>query len=65
MSEQTEVSAKRKSYIYRVNQKDLNGFARPNLRIPWDYRNGMGAKRCVLSISFLSGNVKILIILIF
>jgi hypothetical protein len=39
--------------IYRVFKKSLNGFARPNLRNPWDYRNGMGAKRCVLSFSFV------------
>jgi hypothetical protein len=36
-----------------VYQKSLNGFARPNLRNPWDYRNGIGAKRCVLSLSFV------------
>jgi hypothetical protein len=39
--------------FYRVFQKSLNGFARPNLRNPWDYRNGIGAKRCVLSLSFV------------
>jgi hypothetical protein len=39
--------------MYRVYQKSLNGFARPNLRNPWYYRNGIGAKRCVLSLSFV------------
>jgi hypothetical protein len=37
---------------YRVFQKSLNGFAKLYLRNPWDYRNGIGAKRCVLSLSF-------------
>jgi hypothetical protein len=40
--------------IYRVFQKSLNGFERPYLRSPWDDRKGMGAKRCVLSLSFVS-----------
>jgi hypothetical protein len=39
--------------LYRVSQKSLNGFARLYLRNPWDYRNGIGAKRCVLSLSFV------------
>jgi hypothetical protein len=30
----------------------LERVCRPNLRNPWDYRNGIGAKRCVLSLSF-------------
>jgi hypothetical protein len=47
--------------IYRVYQKSLNGVARLYLRNPWDYINGMGAKRCASSLS-LCGNLKILII---
>jgi hypothetical protein len=39
--------------LYRVYQKSLKGFARPNLRNPWNYRNGIGAKRCVVSLSFI------------
>jgi hypothetical protein len=39
--------------LYRVFQKSLNAFTRPNLRNPWDYRDGLGAKRCVLSLSFV------------
>jgi hypothetical protein len=39
--------------MYRVCQKSLNGFVRPNLRNPWDYRNSIRAKRCVLSLSFV------------
>jgi hypothetical protein len=41
------------TYTARVYQKSLNGFARLYLRNPWDYRNGIGAKRCVLSLSFV------------
>jgi hypothetical protein len=39
--------------IYRVSQNPLKDFARLYLRNPWDYRNGVGAKRCVLSLSFV------------
>jgi hypothetical protein len=38
--------------MYRVSQKSLNGFARLYLRNPWDYRNGIGAKRCASTLSF-------------
>jgi hypothetical protein len=31
----------------------LDGFTRLYLRNPWDYRNGMGAKRCASSLSFM------------
>jgi hypothetical protein len=30
--------------IYRVFHKSLNGFTRPYLKSPWDYRNGIGVK---------------------
>jgi hypothetical protein len=36
-----------------VSQKSLNVFARLYLRNPWDNRNGIGAKRCVLFLSFV------------
>jgi hypothetical protein len=32
----------------------LDGLERPYLRSPWDDRNGIGTKRCVLSSSFVS-----------
>jgi hypothetical protein len=30
---------------YRVSLKAMNGFARLYRRNPWDYRNGMGARK--------------------
>jgi hypothetical protein len=39
--------------IYRVSQKFWRGFARLYLGNSWDYKNGMGAKRCVTSLSFV------------
>jgi hypothetical protein len=36
-----------------VSQKSWCGFARLYLGNPWDYRNGMGTKRCVSSLSFV------------
>jgi hypothetical protein len=39
--------------IYRVSRKSLRGFARLYLGNPSDYRNGIGAKRCVSSLSFV------------
>jgi hypothetical protein len=41
-------------YIYRVVHKSLSGFTRSFFGNPWDYRNGMGAKRCDLSLSVVS-----------
>jgi hypothetical protein len=39
--------------IYRVTYKSLSGFARSYLGNPWYYRNDLGAKRCVSSLSFV------------
>jgi hypothetical protein len=38
---------------YRVSQKSWRGFVRLYLGNPWDYRNGIDAKRCVSSLSFV------------
>jgi hypothetical protein len=46
-------SETKQNLLYRVSHKSLNGFARPYLRNPWDYRNGIGAKRCASSLSFV------------
>jgi hypothetical protein len=45
-----------------VYNKSWNGSARSYLSNPCDYRNGTGAKSCLSSLSFLCGNLKMLII---
>ena len=38
---------------YRVLHKSLSGFVRSYIRNLWDYRNVIGAKRCVSTLSFV------------
>jgi hypothetical protein len=39
--------------LNRVSQKSWRSFARLYLESPWDYKNGIVAKRCVSSSSFV------------
>jgi hypothetical protein len=48
--------------LYMVYNKSWNGSARSYLSSPCDYGNGTGAKSCLSSLSFLCGNLKMLIV---